>query len=97
MKKKICTETSIAERLQEFLDKEKMNLDVVTETDGAVEVMKCAEPKESNLDVIYAGGWITCEIARSMAKKINISFGQMGNLLNHLDVKIRHCSLGCFK
>lgn len=97
MKKKICAETSIAKRLQEFLDKEKINLEVVTDTDDAPEVMKCAKPTESNLDIIYSGGWITCEMARSLAKKINISLRQMGKLLNHLDVKIRHCSLGCFK
>jgi hypothetical protein len=97
MKKKIYTEISIAQGLQEFLDKDKMDLEVVTGTHGAIEVMKCVKPKESNLDIIYSGGWISCEMARSLAKKINISFGQMGKLLNHLDVKIRHCSLGCFK
>ncbi len=97
MKKKIYTEISTAQKLREFLDKDEINLEVVTDTQGDVEVMKCAEPKESSLDIIYSGGWITCETARSLAKKINISLGQMGKLLNHLDVKIRHCSLGCFK
>ncbi len=97
MKKKICPETSIAQNLQEFLNKEKINLEVVTGKEDAVEIMKCSEPKKSNLDIIYSGGWITCEMARSLAKKINIPLAQMGKLLNHLNVKIRSCSLGCFK
>lgn len=97
MKKKICAETSIAQKLQEFLDKEKIKLEVVTGTEDTIEVMKCAEPKESNLDIIYSGGWITCEMARCLAKKNNIPLAQMGKLLNHLNVKIRSCSLGCFK
>jgi hypothetical protein len=97
MKKKIYTEISTAQKLREFLDKNEINLEVVTETQSDVEVIKCAGPKESSLDIIYSGGWIACETARSLAKKINISLGQMGKLLNHLDVKIRHCSLGCFK
>ena len=97
MKKKICPENSIAQKLQEFLDKEKINLEVVTNIQCEINVTTCDERKESNLDIIYSGGWITCEMARSLAKKINIPLTQMGKLLNHLNVKIRSCSLGCFK
>lgn len=97
MKKQICAEISIAQQLQEFVDKEKIDLDVVTNTQCEVNVSTCDERKKSNLNTIYSNGWITCETARSLAKKNNIPLIQMGKLLNHLNVKIKHCSLGCFK
>ena len=97
MKKQIYVEISIAEHLREFFDREKIDIEIVTDQPCDIEFTKCDEPRESNLGIIYSGGWITCEMARSLAKKMNISLGQMGKLLNHMDVKIRHCSLGCFK
>jgi hypothetical protein len=97
MKKQICVEISIAEHLREFIDREKINIEIVTDSPCDIEVIKCDEPRESNLDTIYYDGWITCEMARSLVKKMDISLGQMGKLLNHMDVKIRSCSLGCFK
>ena len=97
MKKQISAEPSIARKLQEFLDNETIDLEIVTGLPGDIEIAKSNNRKESNLTTIYSGGWITCETARSLAKKINISLNQMGKLLNNLDVKIRRCSLGCFK
>ena len=97
MKKRICAEISIADKLRQFVDSEDIVLDIVIEQPGDVEVCKCNDRKESDLDIIYSGGWITCKTARNLAKKIGISLEQMGKLLNHLDVKIRECGLGCFK
>ena len=97
MKKQICVETSIAEQVREFFDSEKIDVEIVTGQPGDIEVAVCEDRKESNSDIIYSGGWITCETARSLAKKMKISLGQTGKMLNHLDVKVRRCSLGCFK
>jgi hypothetical protein len=97
MKKQLCIEISTAEQLREFLDREKIGIDIVTDQPCDVKVIRCDDRRESDSDTIYSGGWITCEMARSLAKKMKISLGQMGKLLNHLDVKIRRCSLGCFK
>jgi len=97
MKKRICVEASIAEQLREFLDAEEIKIKVVTDGSYDVAVVQCDERKESNSDMIYSGGWITCEMARSLAKKMNIPLDQTGKLLNYIDVKIRSCSLGCFK
>ena len=97
MKKQICVEASIADQLREFLDEEKIKIVIVTDGNYDVTIVQCDGRKESNLNTIYSGGWITCEMARSLAKKMKISLGQMGKMLNHLDVKIRRCSLGCFK
>jgi hypothetical protein len=97
MKKRICVEIAMADKLREFLDREKIDIDVVTDQAGDIEVVQCEDRKESNLTVVYSGGWIACGTARGLAKKIEISLSQMGKLLNHLDVKIRNCGLGCFK
>ena len=97
MKKQIYTETSIAQQLREFISNENIDLDIVTDTQCEIKIIKCDESKGSNLDTIYSGGWITCEMARSFAKKINIPLIQVGKLLDHLNVKIKSCSLGCFK
>ena len=97
MKKRICVETSIKAQLQKFLDAEGIKIEVATDQNYDVAVVKCDDRKESNLDKIYSGGWIVCETARALAKKLEISISQMGQLLDELDVKIRSCSLGCFK
>ena len=97
MKKRICVETSIADQLKKFLDIEKIKIEVVTDGNYDVAAVKCDDRKESNLNTIYSGGWIVCETARELAKKLKISVRQMGKLLDHLEVKIRKCSLGCFK
>lgn len=97
MKKRIYVEIPLKEKLQEFINNENINIEIVTDQTCDIKVIQSDERIESDLDTIYSGGWIACEMARSVAKKINISLSQMGNLLNHLNVKIRRCSLGCFK
>ncbi|MFH1615577.1 MAG: hypothetical protein ABIG61_10910 [Planctomycetota bacterium] len=97
MKKRIYVKASMASSLEAFLNKEKIDIEIVTNQQGDVEVIQCEGPKESKLDIIYSGGWITCETARDLAKKIKIPLDKMGKLLNYLDVKIRKCGLGCFK
>ncbi|MHC4636491.1 MAG: hypothetical protein ACYTBP_07170 [Planctomycetota bacterium] len=97
MKKLICVDVSIANLLREFLDSEGIKIEVVTDGHCNVTVVQCEGRKESDLDSIYSGGWITCETARALAKKLGIPVMHMGKLLNHLDVKIRRCGLGCFQ
>ena len=97
MKKQICVDVSIAEQLREFLNVEGIKIEVVTEGHCNVAVVQCEDRKESDLNSIYSGGWITCDTARVSAKKLGIPVMQMGKLLDHLDVKIRKCGLGCFQ
>ncbi len=97
MKKRIYVESSLKDKLLEFVNNENIDIEIVPDEPCDFKVIRTNERIESELDTIYSGGWISCEMARSMAKKMEISLSQMGNLLNHLDVKIRRCSLGCFK
>jgi hypothetical protein len=97
MKKQICVDVSMAEQLREFLDAEGIKIEVVTDGHSNVAVVQCEDREESDLNTIYSGGWIACETARASAKRLGIPVRQMGKLLNHLDVKIRRCGLGCFQ
>ena len=58
---------------------------------------ECQDRKECGIGILYCGGWIACETARTLANKLEIPMTQMGSVLSYLDIKIRKCSLGCFK
>ncbi len=96
MKKQLKVPDSMAEQVRKFLAEEKINLEIV-DCSCDVEVVIRGESLESDLATIYSGGWIGCETARALAKKLAISIRQMGKLLDQLNVKIRKCSLGCFQ
>ncbi|MHC4122562.1 MAG: hypothetical protein ACYSSI_03235 [Planctomycetota bacterium] len=97
MKKRICIEASMADKLEEFLKAEEIKIEVLTQGDCDVRIFPCEARKESDLNTIYSHGWIGCETARALAAKLGVPVGQMGKLLNYLDVKIRKCGLGCFE
>ena len=97
MKNKIGADATVAKQFQAFLDSAGINIDVLTDVECDVAVAKCDTRKESDLKIIYSGGWIACETAHKLADKLGISARQMGLMLNHLHVKVRHCSLGCFE
>ena len=88
---------SMAESVTGFLEAQAISLSVVAGSGGTVRVVKADERQESSPYLLQAGGWITCGIARSMAATLNISSGNMGALLNHLNIRIRACELGCFE
>lgn len=94
--KRIYVESSLAETLKQFFADEEIPLELAGQDEGIVKVLSCQERRAGDLATLYAGGSITCPIARAMADQLDLSYGQIGRLLNHLNVKIRSCSLGCF-
>jgi hypothetical protein len=48
-------------------------------------------------DLLHAGGRITCANAFAIAGCMKIDRATMGNLMNHLNIRIASCQLGCFK
>ena len=95
--KRILVEPSMSQKLADFLAKERIALAAVTDGHCEVRVFRCDDRKACNLETIYSGGWIGCEKARALAKRLSIPVRQMGEMLDFLDVKIRDCGLGCFK
>ena len=96
MKKRISVDISVSGPFEEFLKAKGIRIDLKTNGSSDVEVLRCDDSKESSMDTLYFGGWIACETARALAKKLEIPMAQMGCVLSYLDVKIRKCSLGCF-
>ena len=88
---------SAAGQVGQFLRQEQLDWELVSEGDCDVAVVRCTQRQESDLSTLYSGGWITCETARSLAPRLGVSLAQMGRLLDLLDVKVRRCSLGCFR
>lgn len=88
---------TMAESLRTFVKQEKLPLQVVTGPGGAVQVVESAEGEKSTLTVLKAGGWIACPMAREMAPRLGIQTREVGKLLDHLDIRIRACELGCFE
>lgn len=39
---------------------------------------------------------LSCEEARALAEEHGIGYGELGELLNELKIKITDCGLGCF-
>ena len=62
-----------------------------------VSVVQSREGCESTASVLHAGGSITCGLARDMADRLGIKRREIGKLLNHLNIKVRACELGCFE
>jgi hypothetical protein len=88
---------SMADSVRTFIEHEKLPLDVVTTEGGTVQVVESAEGEPSTLTVLKAGGAIACPLARRMAPRLGIRIRDMGKLINHLNIRIRACELGCFK
>ena len=82
--------------LQALLRAEAIDLELTADAAGASATVRPGDRAQSDLDTIYAGGWIECPTAWALAKKLGVSVQQMGVLLARLNVKVRNCGLGCF-
>ena len=81
---------------QKFLTEKNINIAIVTE-DGDIKIEDTGpEKQQSDLSTLYSGGWITCPTARTLAGNLEIKLDQMGEILDHLSIKVRQCGLGCF-
>ena len=97
MKRKIYVDDSLFKSLAGFIESEGIQIDLTADNAACVRVLTCDGKNECNLDTLYSGGWIACRTALNLAEKLEIPTIQIGALLNHLKIKIKHCSLGCFQ
>jgi len=97
MKAVLGVPESLRDSIASFVTTEDIPINIGQAEEGDVQVEKPDQRLESEVLKLQAGGWITCETARSMASKLNISNLNLGKLLDHLEVKDRECGLGCFK
>lgn len=93
---KICAPESITPGLTKFIVDEGVALDLVG-GNSDLKIELCGEERlESDLSILYSGGWVSCSTARTLAGKLGTTLPQMGDMLDLLNVKVRQCSLGCF-
>ena len=86
------------EALTRFLKARRISLPVRTGAGASVRVLEEPEARRRcTLTRLYVGGFIPCETARALAARLNLRVGQMGKLLDFLNIKVRQCGLGCFK
>ncbi len=96
MKTSVHVQTAAVEQLREFVEAEGIGIEPVTDPACDVTIAPGDKGRCSDLTTIYAGGSIACATAFELAAKLGISQTKMGKLLDHLDVKVRDCQLGCF-
>ena len=97
--KKVFIDESLVERLGGFTGRPDFGFGVAGDHGCAadIKVESCRGDRlESGLDVLYSGGWISCQNARAVAGKLEIGLEEMGRMLDRLDIKVRSCQLGCF-
>jgi hypothetical protein len=95
--KTIRVQNDLRSAFEEFISKNGVRLKVITKGQGIVNIVKSSERLECDKSTLRTGGWITCETALAVAAKLDIEPIQAGNMMDHLDIKIRRCGLGCFE
>lgn len=96
MKNKVYVDLALFESLSAFTAAEGIQIELTKGDDWDVKVLMQDDPRESDLQTLYFGGWIECGTALTLAGKLGIPRVQIGVLLNHLEIKVKQCSLGCF-
>ena len=97
MRARMSTPQSLADPLRRFVGTEGIDVDIVVDAAAAVQIQRSRQREACTVHALFPGGWIACETARASAAALGLSPGQMGKLLNHLDIRVRRCGLGCFE
>jgi len=92
MKIELLADVPVTDDLRAFLQAEGLD----AAEGGVVRIAASSDRQDCTLDTLWLGGRIDCERARALAGKLGISVRKMGKLLELLNVKIKHCGLGCF-
>ena len=93
---RVYADSTLFDSLSEFVGTEGIQVELTPKDDSDVRILASDDRKESDLETLYAGGWIVCSRALALAQKLRLSTIQVGALLNHLNIKVKNCSLGCF-
>lgn len=81
-----------------FFDDAGISVEWVKISDGADVTVDWPDDKVvCEGDSLHCGGRISCPDAFVIAGRLKIERALIGNLMNHLDIRINACQLGCFK
>ncbi len=79
-----------------FLADENIKLTVAESVEGTVRITSGESKRECSESELYSKGWIKCPVARATADRLHIKYKDIGKIVDHLDIKIRECAMGCF-
>jgi hypothetical protein len=88
---------SMVQSINDFSKTERLPFAATAGEAGGLKVVASQAGRESTPTELHAGGSITCGLARDLAGRLGVKTREIGKLLNHLDIKIRACELGCFE
>ena len=94
--KKVCVAAEVLAVVEEFIEEKGAFFEIVSEGGDLSIEDTGQESRESTVSVLYCRGWISCAKARTIASKLKIPLTGMGQLLDHLSIKVKNCGLGCF-
>ena len=97
MTKRMAVPEDMIEGVAKFLSDEGIPLEAVPAGSQAALAVRRGERQQSDLHALAAGGWVACPAALVLAPRLGITTRQLGRLLDFLHVKVKACSLGCFK
>jgi hypothetical protein len=87
------------EALQAFVTAQRLPIQLATQAPGQgdfVRVERGDRGRQSQPELLVAGGRIRCAVALGMAKRLGLPALGLGALIDELDIKVGSCSLGCF-
>ena len=88
---------AMVESLRAYVAAEALPLTVNTGNQGTVRVVESSEGNQSTPSELHAGGWIACRTAFELAERLGLRPREAGKLVDHLNIRIRACQLGCFE
>ena len=96
MKAAIGVPAAMLNEVKAFLEARGVALEPVSGEACIARIEKAGDKKECDSATLYPGGWIACGAALKMAERLGIPAREMGALIDHLEIKVKHCSLGLF-
>jgi hypothetical protein len=97
MPARLAVPETMVDSVSALVASEGLPLTVVAGDDGDVQVVESTDRRQSTATVLQAGGWIACSTALRMAETLGVTAGGLGKLLDHIDIRVRACQLGCFE
>ena len=97
MTARFCIPHALDEKIRQFISENNLDIEIVDQAPYKFRAVVSGEGRQSIENILETGGWISCGHALQLAKQLEIPSLQFGALLDLLEIKVRECSLGCFK
>ena len=97
MPAKVYVSEELRDDVERFIRKNNVPMELGDLRSADLGIVSSADKKMCDTKTLYSGGWIKCPTAWEIAKQHSLDLTQFGSLLDMLNIRIRHCALGCFE